>query len=73
MGAKAAVKIRIAQTADAAQLLDLYTHYVENTAITFEYEVPTVDEFAKRIQKVKERYPYLVAVADGEIVGYAYV
>jgi phosphinothricin acetyltransferase len=66
------ITIRTATVKDAEGLLNIYAPYVENTAITFEYEVPTVSEFGKRIEKVLERYPYLVAVRGGEILGYAY-
>lgn len=65
-------KIRIAAVQDAAGLLEIYAPYVEKTAITFEYEVPSVQEFAGRIGHVLEKYPYLAAERDGEIVGYAY-
>lgn len=65
-------KIRIAAVQDAASLLEIYAPYVEKTAITFEYEVPSVQEFAGRIGHVLEKYPYLAAERDGEIVGYAY-
>ena len=66
------IKIRIASTLDAKALLEIYAPYVKNTAITFEYEVPSLEEFEKRICHTKERYPYLVAEADGDILGYAY-
>ena len=45
---------------------------VKKTAITFEYDVPSVEEFAGRIGKVLKRYPYLVAEVNGEPLGYAY-
>lgn len=64
--------IRSASTADAAQILDIYSYYVERTAITFEYEVPSLDEFTARIARTLEKYPYLVVEDDGAIVGYAY-
>ena len=57
-----AFDIRVATPADAAALLDVYAPYVRDTAITFEYEVPSVEEFANRIRQTLERYPYLVAV-----------
>ena len=67
------MKIRIAQISDAKQLVDIYKYYVEKTDITFEYEVPTVEEFAKRIENTLSRYPYIIAEEDdGEIIGYAY-
>ena len=58
--------------ADAAGLLAIYSYYVEHTAVSFEYETPTEEEFARRIRRITERYPYLAAVRDGRIVGYAY-
>ena len=64
--------IRAATVADAPRLLAVYAPYVEHTAITFEYAVPTVAEFEKRIAGVLCRFPYLVAEADGEVLGYAY-
>ena len=66
------IKIRIVTPDDAGQLLDIYTPYVLHTAITFEYQPPTIEEFAQRIQKTLTRFPYLAAVQDGEILGYVY-
>lgn len=66
------ITVRVATEDDAQALLELYAPYVEQTAITFEYEVPTVDEFCERIRHTLERYPYLVAELDGVAVGYAY-
>lgn len=66
------MKIRIAVKEDAYKLLEIYKPYVERTAITFEYDVPSVQEFEERIMHILEKYPYLVAERNGEIVGYAY-
>jgi phosphinothricin acetyltransferase len=66
------ITIRTATVQDAKKLLEIYAPYVEHTAITFEYEVPTVDEFRRRIENVLRKYPYLVAEKDGELLGYAY-
>ncbi len=66
------IQIRTATLADAEAILTIYRPYVLHTAITFEYEVPTVEEFRERIENTLKRYPYLVAVKDGAIVGYAY-
>ncbi|WP_129045594.1 GNAT family N-acetyltransferase [Companilactobacillus metriopterae] len=65
--------IRLATTKDAQQILDIYTPYIENTTITFEYDVPTLEEFAERINDVLENFPYLVYEdKNGSILGYAY-
>lgn len=66
------MKIRSASVRDAQSLLKIYAPYVENTAITFEYEVPSIEEFAGRVRQVQKRYPFLVAEAGGDILGYAY-
>lgn len=69
---KRQLRIRIATPEDAARLVAIYTPYVENTSITFEYIVPSAEEFADRIRHTLTRYPYLVAELDGEPAGYAY-
>ena len=67
------IHVRIAAPEDAEKLLEIYAPYVKNTAITFEYDVPSLAEFRGRIEKTLAKYPYIVAEADGEICGYAYV
>ncbi len=66
------ITIRTATPDDAEALLQIYAYYVEHTAITFEYDVPTVDEFRGRIEKTLKRYPYLVILHGDKIMGYAY-
>ena len=66
------ITIRTARMEDVKELLDIYGYYVKNTAVTFEYEVPTLEEFENRISDILEKYPYLVAESDEGIVGYAY-
>lgn len=64
--------IRLATPADAAGMLDIYKYYVENTAYTFEYEIPSVEEFQSRIIAVIRAFPWLVCEINNRIVGYAY-
>ena len=66
------ITIRTAAVDDAAALLAIYAPYVKETAITFEYEVPSLEEFQGHIAHTLRRYPYIVAVENGEILGYAY-
>ena len=66
------ITLRIAHPDDAAALLAIYAPYVEHTAITYEYTVPTVGEFSARIEHTLQKYPYIVAVRGGELIGYAY-
>ena len=66
------LKIRDAQLEDAQRLVEIYAPYIKETAVSFEYDVPTVDEFKDRIKNIKQKYPYLVCEKDGRIVGYVY-
>lgn len=66
------ITIRTATPDDAEKLLGIYKYYVENTAITYEIEVPTIEDFKGRIEKTLKKYPYIVAECDGKIIGYAY-
>ena len=66
------MNIRLAAEEDADFLLEIYAPYVKETAITFEWEVPTLEEFRSRIAATLKNYPYYVAEVDGKIAGYAY-
>ena len=66
------VLIRDVCLEDTEKLLQIYEPYVLKTAITFEYDVPSSEEFVNRIKKITKRYPYLVAEVNGRIIGYAY-
>ena len=72
MNTSKSVKIRTATLLDTEGILNVYAYYVSNTAISFEYEVPTLDEFEERIRKTLKKYPYYVAIIDNKIIGYAY-
>ena len=64
--------IRIAAPGDAAAVREIYRPYVEHTAVTYDYETPSEQEFAERIEHTLEFYPWLIAEADGAVAGYAY-
>lgn len=66
------MRIILATTADAARLLEIYAPYVINTAVSFEYEPPSVEEFAARIARITAKYPYIIAEENGTALGYAY-
>ncbi len=66
------IKIRFATENDVEALLSIYAPYILETAISFEYTVPTEKEFRSRIRTFSAKYPYLLAEKDGEILGYAY-
>lgn len=66
------VTVRTATLADAPKILSIYDHYVRNTAISFEYDTPTLSEFEGRMERILSCFPYLVAEEDGNILGYTY-
>ena len=66
------INIRLVHEADSTRILEIYRPYVEQTAISFEYEVPTQAEFTERVRNVAREYPYLVYTIDENIVAYAY-
>lgn len=66
------MKIRRAKQEDAEAILAVYAPYVEETTITFETQVPSLEAFESRMAAIMEKFPYLVAEADGQILGYAY-
>ena len=64
--------IRDVTVDDAKRLSEIYSYYVENTAVSFEYDAPTEEEFRGRIVKTTVKFPYLVCEIDGKVVGYVY-
>lgn len=65
-------RIRPVMEHDASALLAIYAPYVERTAITFEYEPPSLVEFTGRIQNIAGTFPYLVCEDGSGVCGYAY-
>ena len=64
--------IRIAEIRAVPGILDIYTPYVRNTTVSFEYEPPTLEEFTQRFRTITAQYPWLVWEENGHILGYAY-
>lgn len=67
------MKVRQAEVDDAEEILEIYKPYVENTAVTFEYTPPSLEEMENRIIERKGKYPFLVLENDDRILGYAYL
>ena len=65
-------KIRTVQVSDAQAILKVYAPFITDTCISFEYVVPSMEEFTQRIASISAEYPYIVLEEDGVIVGYAY-
>ena len=66
------MEIRVATIEDASGIREVYAPYVVDTAVSFEYEIPSIEEMQNRIKNTLEQYPYLVAVEENTIVGYVY-
>lgn len=66
------MSVRMAREADILQILDIYAPYVRNTAISFEYEVPTIEAFTRRFHTTTAQFPWLVWEENGQVLGYAY-
>ncbi|MEN6391202.1 MAG: N-acetyltransferase family protein [Syntrophomonas sp.] len=66
------VSVKMATEADAEEILKIYSPYITDTAITFEYDIPSVAEFSLRIRDTLQMYPYIVILEDQRIVGFAY-
>jgi len=66
------IKIREAQTSDAAAITDIYNYYVRETLITFDLDEVPITFFEEKIPKLKQNYPFIVATIDDIVIGYAY-
>ena len=64
--------IRLARESDIPAILDIYAPYVLDTAYSFEYTVPTVEEFTARFRHHTHYCPWLVWEEEGKVTGYAY-
>lgn len=64
--------VRMATQQDIPAILRVYSPYVENTCISFEYETPTLEEFTQRFENYTRQFPWLVWEENGQILGYAY-
>ena len=60
--------IRFARESDIPAILDIYRPYVLNTAISFEYSVPTLEEFTERFRNITAQFPWLVWEEAGTVL-----
>lgn len=66
------MSVRPATVQDVPRMLEIYGPYVQNTAISFEYTVPTPEEFTQRFLNITAQFPWLVWEENGRVLGYAY-
>ena len=65
------LELRAATDQDIPAITAIYDHYVTHTAVSFEDQPPSVAEMTARMAKL-HGLPYLVAVEQDTILGYAY-
>lgn len=66
------IEVRLATKEDAENFIEIYSPNIVNTAISFETEIPSVEEFEKRIEKCLQKFPWIVCSIDKKIAGYVY-
>ena len=65
--------IRDIKDCDIEQILEIYNYYIENTTITFEEQLLSLDEFSNRVHNIQSHFPYIVALENNKVLGYAYL
>ncbi|AFK20592.1 N-acetyltransferase family protein [Haloferax mediterranei ATCC 33500] len=65
------VRLRTVTESDLPVIRTLYEPFVEETAITFAYDPPSVTDLESKLEK-KTHHPWLVCEVDGDLAGYAY-
>lgn len=64
--------IRLAKGSDVEHILNIYKPYILQSSISFERQIPSLEEFQQRFDEYTAIYPWLVSEVEGRIVGYAY-
>ncbi len=64
--------IRPVKLEDACDILAIYRLYIEGSVVSFEYQTPSVSEIKRRISLVMKKYPWIVALNNNHVIGYAY-
>lgn len=64
--------IRFAREEDLPRILQIYAPYILESTASFEYTVPTLEEFTLRFRQITAQFPWLVYEENGQVLGYAY-
>ena len=64
--------IRDVVSSDADAILEIYRPHVESTAVSFETEMPSLEEVRSRILETTVKFPWIVYEEEGRVIGYAY-
>jgi phosphinothricin acetyltransferase len=65
-------EVRLAVTQDAGEILEIYAPSILTASISFETELPSIEEMQKRIETILQKYPWIVCEVDGKMAGYVY-
>ena len=66
------ILLRSAKPEDAEAVLEIYRPYILNTPVSFETEVPSLEDYRNRIIQYQETLPWLVCEIDKSLAGYSY-
>lgn len=67
------MRIRLATLADAPAIAAIYAHHVLHGTATFEEVPPSIEDISARLARVLDAgWPWLIAEAGGEVLGYGY-
>ena len=66
------LSIRRATAEDAKDILTIYRHYIEHSAVSFELEVPSSLEIASRIQSAQQKHEWIVGLFNEKIIADAW-
>jgi len=64
--------IRLAEIGDLPAMLSIYSYYVRETAVSFEYEPPSLEEFSRRFGAFTRQFPWFALESEGRVIGYSY-
>jgi phosphinothricin acetyltransferase len=65
--------IKNASFIHAREISEIYNYYIKNSTITFEEKEVSELEMKTRIQKLTKKFPWIVYLEQGKVLGYAYV
>jgi phosphinothricin acetyltransferase len=57
---------------DTAAILAIYAPFILHSNITFDTDMPSYEEFEKKLLRIAASYPFLVALENETVVAYAY-
>ncbi|MBN2775875.1 MAG: N-acetyltransferase [Prolixibacteraceae bacterium] len=66
------IEIKCVSYDEIPGILEIYSSFVKDTPVTFEIEIPNVEEMWDRVSGILKKLPFLVCLVDSKVAGYAY-